>query len=91
MLQGTQILKNLKSKTEILSIFKLFSSIEIANAIMKKVRPKQTFLDAAEQYEATVVIILFENYEYELEKYYDKFIAKFINIIKLVKIIFIIY
>ena len=43
-----------KVNTEILSIFKSFSSIEIANAIMTKVKPKQTFLDAAEQYEATV-------------------------------------
>ena len=46
-----------KVNTEILSIFKSFSSIEIANAIMKKVRPKQTFLDAAEQYEATVELL----------------------------------
>ena len=46
-----------KVNTEILSIFKSFSSIEIANAIMKKVRPKKTFLDAAEQYEATVELL----------------------------------
>ena len=39
---------------QILSIFQSFTSIEIANAVMTKLRPKQTFLNAAEMYEATV-------------------------------------
>ena len=38
----------------ILNIFKEFTTIEIANAVMTKVNPKETFLDAAELYEATV-------------------------------------
>ena len=38
----------------ILDISKKFSTIEIANAIMTYYRPKQSFMDAAELYEATV-------------------------------------
>lgn len=52
---GNESLEELNSiNTEILSIFKSFSTIEIANAVMTKVKPKQTFLDVAAKYEATV-------------------------------------
>ena len=43
-----------KINQQILSTFKSFTTIEIANAVMTKLRPKQTFLDASELYEATV-------------------------------------
>ena len=40
--------------TQILSICKQFTTVEIANAIMTKFRPKQTFMDVADLYESTV-------------------------------------
>ena len=52
---GNESLEELNSiNQQILSIFKSFTSLEIANAVMTKYRPKQTFFDASELYEATV-------------------------------------
>jgi serpin B len=39
---------------DILDISKQFTTIEMANAVMTKLRPKQGFMDAAQLYEATV-------------------------------------
>ena len=43
-----------ENNQNILKLFKDFSTIEIANAVMSKFNPKATFLEAAELYEATV-------------------------------------
>ena len=52
---GNSNLEELNSiNTQILSIFKEFSTIEIANAVMTRFRPKQAFMNAADLYESTV-------------------------------------
>lgn len=52
---GESSLEELNENNQnILKLFKDFSTIEIANAVMSKFNPKKTFLEAAELYEATV-------------------------------------
>ena len=43
-----------KINKEILDTSKQFSTVELANAVMTKMKPKQGFMDAADLYEATV-------------------------------------
>ena len=52
---GNKSLEELnKINKEILNLSKQLSTVELANAIMTLIKPKQSFLDVASLYEATV-------------------------------------
>ena len=52
---GNKSLEELnKINKEILNLSKQLTTVELANAIMTLIKPKQSFLDAATLYEATV-------------------------------------